>query len=598
MKRLLIAALLLAACSAGAQNVSEFSTDVLALSASARPLSVYAEYDVSVKVTARRGSNPVRLTNAVVRWTISDRRNGNIWREVDGVVLDGTGGVALATVKLDGLEPGAYYEGALTAYDPVTTAKITDLSLNHINLTNWCDGCVSGGGGGGTTVITQQLSIAIGGSTTLVEATFSPINNFTNQLIISIGGVTSTVFVGDTIVNNTNIVNMVNNIGGVQVFTSNTVSFGYVDGTNAPAFVRLYGGGILATGVLDGANLNLYLQGGASTGFPLTVFDYTGSVVLPSPTSVQFGAEFSVTALGNGLFVTRTDLGGFPTNFSGTNISIYAPNWSVLSPSNQYHIFSGTTTQALIKLYGGAGGYGSGAYTEISVAHPSALKLATMEMLIGQGGYWFSNTTAGVLTQRSGGFPNGGNAFARSNVVASTGGGRTQVSILGSILGIAAGGGYYTVAPGYGNGGASVGGGAWGVNNGGPATATNGGPRATTVHATYVWTNTDGGYLYAGDAGWATNVTSGAIASHGSGDGFFGSGGGIATGGSGGLGAGGSSFINTTNPVFVSGTSQRSASQTYPPNVEEPNYIAGRAGSVASSPGIFNGHGMVIVYER
>ena len=160
MKRLIITVLILAACAARAQNVSEFTTDVLALSASTRPLSVYAEYPVSIRVTAMRGANPVNLTNAVVRWTIYDRRNRMIWRDTQAAIESTTGGVSLATANLIGLEPGAYYEGALTAYDSSTGAKLTDLALNHINLTNWCADCGGTGASLNITVISSNQNIA------------------------------------------------------------------------------------------------------------------------------------------------------------------------------------------------------------------------------------------------------------------------------------------------------------------------------------------------------------------------------------------------------------------------------------------------------
>jgi len=44
------------------------------------------------------------------------------------------------------------------------------------------------------------------------------------------------------------------------------LQFGYDGGTNAPGFVRLYGGGTMATGAVDGANLSLYLTGGGEGG--------------------------------------------------------------------------------------------------------------------------------------------------------------------------------------------------------------------------------------------------------------------------------------------------------------------------------------------
>jgi hypothetical protein len=437
MKRLIIIALMLVAYAARAQNVSEFSTDVLALSASARPLSVYAEYDVSVKVTARRGSNPVQLTNALIRWTISDRRNGYVWRDTDGYVLDGTGGVALATVNLNGLEPGAYYQGALTAYDPVTTAKITDLSLNHINLTNWCDGCVSSGGGG-TTIITQQLMIAIGGITTLVEATFSPINNFTNQLILSIGGITSTVFVGDTIVNNSNIVSLVNNIAGVQVFVSNTVSFGYAGSTSTPAFVRWHSGGVLATGVQDGANLDLYGAGGSS-----------------SPTNIVGVYPIVVTNIGEVMYISYGLSGGviiIPPYL--TNAAVFEPTFPV---TNLWTVPAGVT-QITVTAVAGAGcgatatGPGGGVYASGPVVPGESLTV-----ILGRGGnYRAANSTTSHFV--AGGVPNGGGTWASTNIAVGSAGAWFALLRGTNVLCASGGGGGNSGAGNSGLGGGNTGG--------------------------------------------------------------------------------------------------------------------------------------------
>lgn len=167
--------LLLAVCtasSAAAQNVAYFSSNnVLALSASAAPLTMYVEYEARIKVVAMRSGSPQDLSNTFIRWTITDRRDNTTVRDVDGFILgDPTDGISIASTRFDDLEPGLYL-GTLAAYDVANSNKVTDLSLNNITLINWCDGCDTGGGGVSLALsLTNPVTVASSGTGNVVTS--------------------------------------------------------------------------------------------------------------------------------------------------------------------------------------------------------------------------------------------------------------------------------------------------------------------------------------------------------------------------------------------------------------------------------------------
>jgi len=111
----------------------------------------------------------------------------------------------------------------------------------------------------------------------------------------------------------------------LTVTNADATQFGYVGGTNVPGFVRLFSGDNLATGVVDGANLSLFLKGG--DGFVANLNGVATGLVARSATgtaSVSLVVTNSTT-IGTGI---RIDMGLSGINagdaiwarYQGTNV--------------------------------------------------------------------------------------------------------------------------------------------------------------------------------------------------------------------------------------------------------------------------------------
>jgi hypothetical protein len=377
-----------------------------------------------------------------------------------------------------------------------------------------------------------------------------------------------------------------------------------------PVTVASSGTGNVVTGITANGSVVTEHRGtvaGGSSGGGLTVQDYTNQTF--AATQIQFSVVFKVTTNADGtVFIDRTDLGGLPSEFTATNVATYAPNWSTTlggsTPTNIYHTFSATTTQAWVKIWGGAanglgGGNGSsGGYTEYVMAHPSYLKLRTMKMDVGQGSYNFTNAVAGVLLYQAGSWPDGGGGLARSNATSQTGAGSSRIWFGSELLAVAGGAGPSSAHGGGEVGFAGQGGSVATAIRGGRGTQTNGGERATGIGTNPAWTNTAGSFLRGGDAGWATNVNPGISYSTGGGGGYYGGGGGANSTAGYGEGGSGSGWINQTNIAFVYGETIRGITHDKAIKNEEPNYVAGRSVAGSAAANNYGGHGLVIVYER
>jgi hypothetical protein len=373
---------------------------------------------------------------------------------------------------------------------------------------------------------------------------FAPILNISITNIV--GAVENTI---NNYVYNTNIVYMENNIGGVQVFTSNTVSFGYTGGTSTPAFVRIYDtDGNMSTGGMDGANLALYVGGGSSSsgGSPI-------SGVYPVGVTNYLGTSY-VYLVSSGGIVIQPSIGG--TNviqFGGPTSYFYSV------PVDKNLIIVDSWTAA-------GGGYsgGAGSHSEIYIPVTGG---ELLEIICGEAGLAVPATNATGLSTARGGWPGGGLGINRYNYI-------TGPNVAGS------GGGYsaikrgtnYIYIGGAGAGGAFGGGGSGGGVSGGNGTAASGGAgvggtqtdggAAPTSSVPLGVTNTAGSYLTGGDAGATTNKLTGAAG--GGGAGFQGGSGGLAVNAatSRGSGGGGSSWANTNLVLYFSTT--RGIGQTPP----------------------------------
>lgn len=555
MKRLL-ATLLLVACmiNAHGQNASVVTQNVLALSGSASPLTVYREFDVRLRVFAFRGATPVSLTNTYATWRWYDMRDSTLVREEDVVIVTNYPAELLGYVRLDDLEPGAY-QARMSAWDASTSNLVTDLALNNVTLTDWCDGCVEGGGGGSST-ITQLLYLTIGGSTTTVEATCSPVNNVTNTLTISIGGVTNTVYVGDVYVYNTNIVEMVNNIGAVIV---TNVMGGPI--TSPDGSIGIVGNWI------DGYQIT-------NTGGRLgAVYNATGTLVAAGATSIQFGADFDVSESGGALLLGLAS-SVFPSNYIGTNLAqfSYTGGEQIWEPPSGYDglpiAFHGIGAGGA----GVTGGGGGGGQFDYAVTHREWRRYMWR---IGRGGQAVTNTAPGSYTWTESAYPAGGRGVTRTNTLAYGGGGRVDLlAIDGSVttlLAVAGGGGCVAAA------GAGTGGGVSGGDGGGTAgyfgyggTQSTGGASPSVA---VIVTNSSGAAFAGGDGGIALTTTIGA--GLGGGDGYFGGGGSVGTASTSSGSGGGSGWINTTYADYLIGVTYRATAAT-PVGTDQSWYIAGR----------------------
>jgi hypothetical protein len=168
MKRLCIAfALVILAGRVNAQdNVRYVTNNVLALSASANPLSYYRDFDIRLKVWARRGAGVQNLTDTFVRWVIYDKRDMQLSAAAEGYIIgDPTNGMVTASLSMQDLEPGAY-QGVMTAYDVLNSNKVADLSLNDITLSDWCEDCPSAGGASVSVSVTTTANVTVASSGT------------------------------------------------------------------------------------------------------------------------------------------------------------------------------------------------------------------------------------------------------------------------------------------------------------------------------------------------------------------------------------------------------------------------------------------------
>lgn len=367
-----------------------------------------------------------------------------------------------------------------------------------------------------------------------------------------------------------------------------------------------------------------------SNAFSVAMYDDLFSL-LGVVTGIAWRGDFEVRYT-NGLAEVWTwNKSGFPPFWEPDKVTMIEPTaaWDGTgqygTPEPIYVTTQPTTTQVLIRLRGGASAaYSSGGFTELQLAHPTALKSRTFEFLIGQGGLITTSQTGVGYTIGESAFPNGGRGISTNGAaswqrVNLGGAGRTQVAFADTseILGIAGGGagGYSGTAGFSGGAGGNVGFGRttqddWQFADGGSQTTGGAYAGKTTWAGTWLIEPTDGGYLQGGDGGVISNATANATPSgYGGGDGYMGGGGGaILTGTSRGFAGTGSGFVNTTNPIVVAGRTERAQYGNTAPAADDPywvnDYGLGGPQAIGSSllapaqAGTRGNHGSGVMLER
>jgi hypothetical protein len=443
-----------------------------------------------------------------------------------------------------------------------------------------------------TLVVTSAPPAASGASVNIVqtnEIAVDVVNNVDNSYsasniviltITNVTWITNIVEVGDVqnnitnIIYNSNIVEMVNNIGAVQVFVSNTLSFGFNGGTSTPQFIRFYSGGNLVTGVVDGANLSLFIEGGGG-GIATNIIGAYPIIITNDNGNVYVG----FASLAGGIVVVP----------DATNRVIL----SYLGATNQVYVVPVGVSQLWAYVWGGASGgtaaSGAGGYTAcmIPVTGSEALTI-----YIGQGGIRLSGTNAVGVSTSDRAWPDGGRAVVRNNsgFSPSSGAGSSSIWRGTNALVFAGGaGGFVNAASGSGGGltgGSALVGSAGASGIGG--TQTNGGAAGVTTIALW-FTNTAGAFFYGGDAGVTTNSVSAGVG--GGGGGYFGGSGGLVTTTTAGhnSGGGGSGFVNSA--LGVIGFTVRGAG-ALPAGQETDGYQGGWAVPTA----VNGGNGGIVLY--
>ena len=517
MKRLLAIMFLLVG-TASAQNVAYLTNNVLALSGSSSPLVWYPEYPARVTVQALRGSTPVNLTNSTIQIVLSDRRDGLTAAASTGVILNSTNGYCTAMLNLSGLEPGQYLS-TMSAIDEETGAKITDLSMNNITLTNWCDVC---GSSGSASVTLIQTNIVNASSTSLVQFAEGAVAVTGNTFEVTAGDV---VLTGATF--NINNSTTYTGVVGVAV-TTNDAPAGVTTNESGVATINIPPGGGGGDVTINGVTTNNWTFTGQ---YPLIVSN-VGNMAYFGLSSFEGGAIFL-------------------PDLTTTVIVNY------VSATNQSYIVPAGVTQLYVWAWGGGGGGGGGANGTGAFGGGGGYSFASIPVTPTEvldlyiGGKGLLGPTSSTYAVTLGGFPDGGASVGRLAGRGGSGGGSTSIWRGTNALIVAGGGG------GSGRGSSSAGGSGGGISGedggndgiggfgGGGGTQTSGGTTASTTISLF-WTNVAGSAFSGGSAGATTNLI--AAAAGGGGGGYFGGGGGLITSSanSGGGGGAGSGFINTS----------------------------------------------------
>lgn len=345
-------------------------------------------------------------------------------------------------------------------------------------------------------------------------------------------------------------------VAGVTV--NDPTQFGYTGGTSTPSHVKLWAGGVLATGTASGANLDLYVGGDGVAavrgGSGLIATTNSGVVTIALPDLIAASDQF-LRSDGSTVFWS-TDR--YPLPNVGTNYQTWTSIGAV-----QYWVVSNGVSNIVVYAWGGGGGYGlnilqaPGGYAE---AWCPVLAGETIAVVVASSGHYGSSIPAGS------GWPGGGTNSASTY---SFGGGFSGTyrngtnwnDLAAEYLCIAAGGGAAGLTVGIAGGGGGV--------SGGDSSIATGGKGGTQTAGGTGWagqTNQFAGSRFYGGGGLGANL-------HCGGAGYFG-------GGCGSnnaayyAGGGGSGFVGTNALYGV--TIRAQAGQANPPGIDNPYYVAGR----------------------
>ena len=403
--------------------------------------------------------------------------------------------------------------------------------------------------------VTSQVSAAAVvniSATNNISADVNITNVFTNtQINVSEAVITGAVFNASNNFAPTNINNITIN-DPTEFITANH--------TSTPQSVRIWGGTNLATSVVAGANMDIYVPGGTGGSGDVTINGVTTN-------NWTFTGQYPliVSNVGNMAYFGLSSFEGgaiFLPDLTTTVIVNY------VSATNQSYIVPGGVTQLYVWAWGGGGGGGFSGAIGGGGGHSFATFPVTptevLDLYIGGGGG--ITATSVTFATVGGGFPDGGLAVSRTSSRSGGGGGSTSVRRGTNVVLVAGGGGgasgypLHTSGSGGGLSGSS-GTAAGGSTGGGGGTQTQGGGTGSTA-IPLAWTNTAGDKFFGGSAGSTTNltVTGGA---GGGGGGWFGGGGGLVAGAinnNGAAGGGGSGYINTD--VGAVGYTVRAVGQT------------------------------------
>ena len=352
------------------------------------------------------------------------------------------------------------------------------------------------------------------------------------------------------------------NINNVTVNDPTTIAT--ATHTSTPSLVRFWGGTSLATSVVNGANMDLYIPVGSGGGGAIQSIN--SSTVAHHRVVAGYGMTVSnvVDGTTNSIYVSfgdttplvSTNTGWSRYQFNQVAAGVGGATSETFTVTNQYG------ADIVYKSWAGGGGatVNSGGASALRVGHFFAPSGSVITVQVGQGGPRYS--TNGVVRA----WPDGG-LSTNTTTANSCGGASSRIWFNGNLLEVTGGGG----------GGSSVGNGGIGgsSNNGGTGGGANAGTGGTLIEGGI----TGGAYLQGGDGPGC-----------GGGGGYYGGGAGQASATAGG---GGSSWRDVSLVTVLSIIPAVSGVGTG--GTSDPDWASG-IGSGGS--GTSGGSGRIVLYVK
>ena len=345
-------------------------------------------------------------------------------------------------------------------------------------------------------------------------------------------------------------------------------SFSTQNTTSYPGNVRIYGGGVLATSVTDGANLHLYVEGGTGggggvqsiNGWTNLAHEFRASTGMSISNTLSGSTAITWIAFGSTTPIVTTNLSGW-TRFQYDQLTngVKGATSVVVSVTGNCSV--------LFKTFGAAGGArvgssaygGAGAYRVDYVRAPSG---SVFTLKVGQGGCTAGPATTGTQVRA---YPYGG-LTTGSPTNNPGGGGASIVEMDGTLLILASGGAAVSASSAIGVSGAAIG-------------ASGPGTMAGTAGTQYAGGITGGGYLMGGDGPGC-----------GGGQGIYGGGAGQASGAAGGSGP---SYGDLSRALNIANLPATSVSTIASAGANDTDWTAGIGAPVANAGG---GSGRIVMY--